>query len=165
MSACTLLLKRVLLAAGASSCLAGCFGIPISDVPLPGPRSAEVFVVREKVHVGSLISQFLSVDGVTIARLDNGEFTKFSVSEGAHTLRIQWRVPLHGPYVRTVRFEAQAGGKYLFVASAERAPRVLGQREPDYSEGMSILQWDWGDHDRKIEGKTYVPPGRGSSQL
>ena len=153
--------RRVLFVLLASSCLAGCFGIPITDVPPAGPRSAEIFVVREKVFRGSFLSQYLSVDDVTVARLDSGEYTRFSVSEGTHVLQIRWTVPLHGPYVRTARFEAKNGASYLFVTWAQGgSPKNPPGADLDYSESMGILQQDWAEFDRKIEGKSFVAPGR-----
>ena len=162
MSPRTRFIAPTLVAAVAASMLAGCSSMQISDVPPAGSRSAEVYVIREKVFVGSLISQFLSIDGVTVARLDSGEYTKFLVSEGAHALRIQWSIPFHGSYGSTARVDVQAGGRYLFVSFAQTAPRGPG-RDLDYTEGMSILQWDWADYSRKIDGKTFVPSGRASS--
>ena len=146
---------------GLLACLAGCSAIPISDVPSAGTRSAEIFVVRENVFVGSLNSQYLSIDGVTIARLDAGEYTKFHVAEGTHALQIRWTIPLHGEYVRTARFEATAGGQYLFVTWAQRGTNKspIGA-DLDYSETTGIQQWEWKDFDRKMAGKTYVAPGR-----
>ena len=148
--------SRFLFVVVASYCLAGCFGIPISEVPPAGQRSAEVFVVREKFFSGSLVSQYLSVDGVTIARLDSGEYTKFSVSEGAHSLQIRWKVPLHDPYVKTAQFEAKNGVSYLFVTWGQVAK---SKAESDRADGMGIVQQDWTVFDGKIEGKSFVAPG------
>jgi hypothetical protein len=150
----------MLVAAAVASGLAGCSSIPLSDVPPAGARSSEVYVVREKVFARSLISQLLSIDGVTVARLDNGEYTKLLVTEGPHALRIQWSIPFHGSYGSTARFDAQAGGRYLFVSFAQSS--TFGRGPHDYTEDMSILPWDWGDYDRKIEAKTLVPSGRAS---
>jgi hypothetical protein len=148
--------SRFLFTVVASPCLAGCFGIPISEVSPAGERSAEIFVVREKFFSGSLVSQYLSIDGVTIARLDSGEYTKFSVSEGAHSLQIRWKVWLHGPYVKTAQFEAKNGASYLFVTWGQV---VKTKAESDYADGMGIVQQDWTVFDRKIEGKSFVAPG------
>jgi hypothetical protein len=152
---------RALFAVGASCLLVGCSLVPISDVPPAGAQSAEVFVVREKLFRGGFNSQYLSVDGVTIARLDSGEYTKFRVSEGTHVLQIRWSILLHGQYVRTARFDAKTGENYLFVTWFQRGtPKAEGGADWDYSETMGIQLWDWAEFARKVEGKTFVAPGR-----
>jgi hypothetical protein len=144
--------------------LGGCFGAQRSDVPRAGNRSAEIVVVRERNHTGSLISHYLSLDGVTIARLDNGEYTSFTVSEGVHTLGVQWTIPVlfsGGPFILNKQFEAQAGGTYLFVSRGQQAPeKTPPGPAPDYSRAATFSQLDWSQHDLMVKDKTYVAPGR-----
>ena len=162
MSYRALLCLRIPLAA-ILLCLGGCFAIPISDVPHAADRSAEVVVVRESFHTGRLVSHYLLLDGIIIARLRNSEYTSFTVSEGVHTLEVQWQIPFtfYGPYKVAAQFEARVGGNYLFMAFMHQAPpKVPPGADPDYSRGVSFSQLVWNEHDLRIKDKNFVAPGR-----
>lgn len=77
--------------------IAGCMPIPpssiwISDAPEVSGSSCTFTIVRNRQFVIGLSTHYISLDGDFIASLDMGEYTTFSVPEGAHSLGVTWRV-------------------------------------------------------------------------
>jgi hypothetical protein len=153
--------------------LAGCVPIPprpipISDVPTITSTSCNVTFVRKKQLAGSAPSHFISLDKLTVASLEVGEYTTFPVTEGRHSLAVTWRVgdKLFGvggfgagaaalvwsPYTKSVELDCRPPVNYFFTITS----KAFSLDENDRVELKHVEQLDG---DFILERNRYIAPG------
>jgi len=153
--------------------LAGCVPIPpkpvsISEVPIVSGPSCTFTIVRRRQFAGSAPTHYISLDGVTVASLEVGEYTMFPVSEGHHLLAVTWHVgdKLHGvggfgagvavlawsPHSKLVEANCQSSTNYSFTITS----RAFAIDENDRVEVKAV---DRLKGEFSIDQNTYVSPG------
>ena len=100
--------------------LTGCILLPrdtpVSEVPSVTVPFASITVVRKRQLSGSGPTHYISLDGVTIAALEVGEYTTFHLSEGHHTLGLIRHVADTG-LVHFIFFERRFHSQFVEVDS------------------------------------------------
>jgi hypothetical protein len=83
-------MKRTIVVLLLLALTAACATGPIQTSPLPkiaDPENAvEITVIRESHFVGSAISYFITLDDKEVFGIRSGEYTRFKVSPGKHSL-------------------------------------------------------------------------------
>jgi hypothetical protein len=98
---------------------------PVSEVPSVTGPFASITVVRKRQLAGSGPIHYISLDGVTIAALEVGEYTTFRLSEGHHTLSLMRHVADTGlvhfvfferrPHSQFVELDSRSSMSYFFT--------------------------------------------------
>lgn len=153
--------------------LAGCVAIPpqpipVSRVPAISGPSCNVTLVRKKELAGSAPSHFISLDKLTVAVLEVGEYTTFQVSEGRHSLSVTWQAgdKLLGvggfgagaaalawsPHAKSVAVDCRAPANYFFAIASRGFP-------PDENDRVELQQVGQFDGDFVLERNRFVSPG------
>jgi hypothetical protein len=100
--------------------LTGCILLPrdelVSEVPSVTGPFASITVVRKSQLAGSGPTHYISLDGVTVAALEVGEYTTFQLSEGHHTLGLIRHVADTG-LVHFIFFERRPHSQFVEVDS------------------------------------------------
>jgi len=100
--------------------LTGCILLPrdelVSEVPSVTGPFASITVVRKSQLAGSGPTHYISLDGVTVAALEVGEYTTFHLSEGHHTLGLIRHVADTG-LVHFIFFERRPHSQFVEVDS------------------------------------------------
>jgi len=104
-------------------------GLPVTVPPHTSGESCFVTVVRAAQWTGAAIPfTYVTLDDVNVARLARGDYTKFSVEPGHHTIGVRWRigalsivapwgvgnVPTSPEFSKAVEFECRPGEDYFF---------------------------------------------------
>ena len=109
--------------------LTGCILLPrdelVSEVPSVTGPFASITVVRKSQLAGSGPTHYISLDGVTIAALEVGQYTTFHLSEGHHTLALIRHVADRGvagivfwesrPHSQFVEVDSHSSMNYFFT--------------------------------------------------
>ena len=153
--------------------LAGCVAIPprpipVSEVPTIKGTSCNVTFVRKKQFAGSAPSHYISVDKLTVASLEIGEYTTFPVSEGRHTLAVTWRVGdkllgvggfgagaaalVWSPYTKSVEVDCRSPTNYFFTITSKGFTL-------DENERVELKQVEQLDGDFILDRNRYIPSG------
>jgi hypothetical protein len=90
------LLRNSLLVSFVGFTISGCVVLPPSDLPLSelpvvSEKGCVITVIRARTFGFSGMQQYISFDGVNVARIHGGEYTRFLVPEGRHTIGITWQ--------------------------------------------------------------------------
>lgn len=145
--------------------LTGCVPIPPRPVPVSavptilGNSFCNATFVRKKQFAGSAPSHYISLDKLTVAALEVGEYTTFAISEGHHSLAITWRVAdtpgvftLHwSPYTKTVDLDCKPPANHFFTITS-----AFSWNENDRVEVKKVEQLDG---DFALERNKFVTPG------
>ena len=110
---CTL---SITILVGLTGCILLPSDEPVSKVPSVTGPFANITVVRKRQSVGSGPTHYISLDGVTIAALEVGEYTTFHLSEGHHTLGLIRHVADTG-LVHFIFFERKPHSQFIEVDS------------------------------------------------
>jgi len=136
--------------------------LPVSEVPSVTGPFASITVVRKSQLTGSGPTHYISLDGVTIAALEVGEYTTFRLSEGHHTLGLVRHVADTGllhiifferrPHSQFVEVDIRSSMNYFFTITdigflAEDKDRVEFKQ-------VELLEGDFAPERNK-----YVSPG------
>jgi hypothetical protein len=153
--------------------LAGCAAVPpppvsVSEVPSVAGPSCKVTFVRKRQVAGSAPGYFIALDKLTVALLENGEYTAFPVSEGRHSLTVTWHVGdkligaggfgagagavVWSPYAKSVAVDCRAPGEYFLTVASKGFP--LGEADRVELERVERLEGDFAP-----ERYRFVPPG------
>lgn len=164
--------------------LSGCLAIPLKP---PGPQiqnlspvgeeGAIVIISRKNEFTGGYCTIYIFLDKIPVAQLDNGQFTKFLVSPGPHTLSIQWKiggvfVVAGGPYGGGAGVIGQAGPfqrknqehfksnkEYLFtIQAASASDLIFFKIDEDQRFIFSLV--DKFEEPFALEDKEFIPPGK-----
>lgn len=169
---------------GLLSILIGCVPIPpreipISDVPAVTGPSARISVLRKKELLYGTLTQYISVDGVMIARLEGGEYTTFSVPEGVRFVTVTMNFGEIGmlPPFFVVFYEPRRaswiiveceGSKEYFLASYAYWPPDIWSRVGKALQGdphaedriqFKLEHIERPEGEFRLEHYRYVPPG------
>jgi hypothetical protein len=158
------------------SLIVGCAPtISIKEPPIVTGPSATITIVRNmRSSFSGPSTLYIELDGRTIAGLSAGQYTKFSVPEGNHSIAVTWStkrecevctvlaipiaipillkgVNIFGPediqdFKRQLGIRFESSKNYFFTLSTE-------------NEGVEFNQVDTLQDDFVLKGKTYVPPG------
>lgn len=151
--------------------LAGCAPtVTIKEPPVVTGPSATVTIVRKSQFIGSGPTHYIELDGITIVGLRVGQYTKFTVPEGYHSLTVTWFVgdKLVGvggfgagvawieasPYEKKTGQNFEASKSYFFTLSSTLL-------DVDNNNRTDFMQVDSLQGEFALEGKTLVPPGPG----
>lgn len=166
-------IRLCLPAAAAVLVLAGCVAvplqpIPVSEVPAVSGPSCNATFVRKRQSAGSASSHFISLDKLTVAALEVGEYTAFPVSEGRHSLSVTWRVAdkpfglggfgagaaalVWSPYAKSVVVDCRAPANYFFTIASKGFPA-------DESDRVQLKEIERLDGDFVLERNRFVSPG------
>ena len=146
--------------------LTGCILLPreppVSEVPSVSGPFASITVVRKRQLSGSGPTHYISVDGVTIAALEVGEYTTFHLSEGHHTLALIRHVADRGvagivfwesrPHSQFVEVNSHSAMSYFFTIND------LGFLNDD-KDRMEFKQVELLEGEFAPERNKYVSPG------
>lgn len=113
----------------------------IQDVSSAG----DVYVIRESSIVGAAISYAVTVDGSDIFEIGSGQYTKFKLNQGRHTVGVK----CFGGWTPTTKEESiqvavKANGSSFLVIAPNA--RCAGIRQVDSSTGQA-----------EVKSSKYVP--------
>jgi hypothetical protein len=135
---------------------------PVLEVPSISGPFASITVVRKGQLSGSGPTHYISLDGVTIAALEVGEYTTFHLSEGHHTLAlIRHVVDTHiahfifwesRPHLQFVELDSHSSMNYFFTITD------MGFLSAD-KDRVEFKQVELLEVEFAPERNKYVPPG------
>ena len=100
-----------------AGCAHGLIGaLPTIDDP---DEAAEIIVIRESNFMGAAVSFEILLNGVALFAIRNGEYTKFYVPSGEHSLAVKFRGGWYpSPKMKMIiNVLCRPKGKYYFLVS------------------------------------------------
>lgn len=167
-------LTNFILVALISISISGCVllppaDLPLSDLPAVIGQGCEITVIRPRIMGMAGLQQYITFDGTNIARLHGGEYTKFLISEGHHTIGVIWQfLGFVGcgngtcggvgsrEYYQEVEMECHAAGKYFYAIKFESVWSDANR--------FTIEQVSEHDSNFQLENKIFVPAGTSKEQ-
>ena len=147
--------------------ISGCVEVLPPDLPLYEPpevsgQGCAITVIRTTYLLEPSLYQYITLDGVNVAALHAGEYTKFSIPEGRHTIGVKWLfgeirkfgglvagLPARA-YHRELAMECH-GGEHLSYGIKKD-----GSMDDNKFKIINITEFD---KDFRLESKSFVPPG------
>jgi len=175
----------VACAAFCTSLLAGCIAphanVPIKNVPPVTATPATFTIVRRNnplyIVADSFVTHYISLDGVMVATLETGQFTRFPVSEGHHTLATTWHVwddmggiggfgaavlfVSQNAHKKEIEVDCEAQREYFFTISREIPFSLKPYNEEKRTQFQQVERLEG---KFVLEGKNYVPTGPSNSK-
>ncbi len=153
--------------------------LPLYEPPTVLGEGCSVTVIRASQWLGAGPTHYISLDGINVAGLEIGDYTRFLIQPGHHTIGLSWRIggvryvglfyfiPFIGetPEVRNppefskrIELECQSGENYSLGIEVKAIAR--DEDRVEFQE-LTVLR-----DDSQLEGKSFVAPGeRGKNRL
>ena len=142
------MLKMVAMTLFAINLMIGCTAGPIKTNPLPylgePEKAAEVFVIREDTIYGGAFSSFIMVDDKEVFGIKYGEYTKFKLSSGKHTLGVKTYALFGIPVIDTIEIDLAPKSKNHYFLSKSFQSATIKRLQPQEGEAL-------------ISKTTYIP--------
>lgn len=161
-------LRNGLLISLVSACISACIPLPPPDLPLsklPAVSGRGCVITAIRTHWFDIGTYYITFDGLYVAQLNNGEYTRFLISEGRHTIGVTWQMwglaVLAGVYTETrptsthrqVEMECHSGEHFAYGMKIKSGWGVSD------ADRVAVQQLTESDEDFRLEDKTFVPAG------
>ena len=136
--------------------------LQLSKLPEVSGQGCVITVIRRTYFLSPSQYQYITLNGVNVAALNAGEYTKFSIPEGHHKIGVKW---LFGE-IR--KFGGLVAGRPARAYHRELAMECNGGEHLSYGikkdgsmedNKFKIINVTDFDKDFRLEGKSFVPPG------
>ena len=149
--------------------LNGCIAIPpepilISSAPRVAGSACDITIVRENTLFGSAMTHYISLDKVIVAEIDRGEYTQLQVSEGHHSIGVNWRVGNKAAsvayvdvmkwnlYNKEIKLDCKPPATHNFLV-------IIKPLKLDENERVEFKKVDSFEGEFSVKKYTYVKPG------
>ena len=142
--------RLVMLLVGAALITIGCAHGRTSYYPKCAEECAEVTVVRKIAYMGGASTLGITLDGFPIAHVETGEYLKFQLPRGIHSIGLE---SIGTSFDSGVSIPFESGKKYFFLIDTSAALMKFFIQRVEENEINELLKT------KRVDTNSMVPVG------